>query len=79
MDEIFTRFWAFELPESFFWACFLLFDCLTLGTILRATVSTATLASLRIYSVTVAALLVGSPSTSTAVSAAAHFKFFLAT
>jgi hypothetical protein len=42
MDEIFTRFWAFELPESFFRACFLLFDCLTLGTILRAAVSALT-------------------------------------
>jgi hypothetical protein len=75
MDEIFTRFWAFELPESFFRACFLLFDCLTLGTILCAAVSTAALASLRIYSVTVVALLVGSPSTSTAVSAAARLSF----
>ena len=77
MDEILTRFWAFELPESFFWACFLLFDCL--GTILHAAVSTAALASLWIYSITVVALLVGSPLTSTAVSAAARFKFFLAT
>ena len=44
---------------------------------MHAAVSTAALASLWIYSITVVALLVGSPLTSTAVLAAAHFKFFL--